>query len=1479
MLSRHLGRTGFKRQLMATVTGAILCMALLSSLMNALEARRRVRRYLLEEGRLVTANLARQSALALLYRAQENARDAVAATLSFPDVSQVDIFDASQHVLLTQTKSGAKLPSDAHAPVDHAMLESETDDEWIFAAPVTIGQADQSPFDATRHPPQVLGTVRVMLGKRTMENMVAYLLLGNLAITFSIAAILLLLLRFLARRMIRPLHALSGLMRRAECGESGMRATPAGPRDIIEMAQAFNKMMAVLEEREAELIKSRDDAVHTALLKTQFAATVSHEIRTPLNGVVGMLDLLKEMRLTKRQRECVDVAWNSSHSLIELINDVLDFSKMEAGKLTLEETDFSLRHAVEEVLELLAPQAQHKGLDLGYLQGDDVPEQIRGDALRLRQVLINLVGNAVKFTEHGEVAVRIRSDQRAGDTISLHFEVSDSGIGMGPETLGHAFDSFSQADRSSTRKYGGTGLGLAICRQLVEAMGGQIGVASVPGCGSTFWFTIQCGAVPSPVAQPIDPLLKGARLLAIDSSDVVRRFLEQALTRQGIFCRAVRTGSEALAELSRATQQQQAYQLLIMDSAATDGNGADLAGRIRSDAAIGAVRLLVLDRYGAPRGSNVLGADGYLGKPLRLAPLQDTVRRLLTGAERRRIRQRESDHAHENLAAPAKEYRVLVAEDNRTNQMVAAGILTMIGCHSEFAGNGSEAVEAARTVRFDLILMDCSMPEMDGYEATAHIRHFEQLSGRRTPIIAMTANTQHGDAAKCLASGMDDYLAKPVTVDELRRKLERWLPGVTHADHVRPCERILPDDEGGPLDRDTFENLRQILGAALPKAVAPFLEDMPLYLDQLEHAIHEDDAETARATAHSIKGSSGNLGAITLSLIARDVEELALGRQLQRIPPLLPPLRRAFDAVAVVLASEAQGGEFDAIEPDQQTAQVLVVDDDRSTRTALRYTLQQDGFRVQEAADGAQALAMLKRFQPDVILMDAVMPVMDGFTACARVKELPEGHAIPVLMITALEDNTSVEKAFAAGASDYIPKPIHFAVLSQRVRRIIDANHAEKHIRHLAYNDILTGLPNRALFFDQLNRRLALARQAGEAVAVLFLDLDRFKYVNDTLGHDDGDRLLIAVAQRIRRIVRSVDCVARLGGDEFTVALANINGASAAAAAQNICRTLAAPFEIDGHDLFVTASVGIALYPHDGADAGELLKHADMAMYQAKKTNRGFHFFEASLEQSTTLHLHMENDLRRALERGELDVHYQPKARVASGEVVGMEALVRWRHPTRGVVAPNEFIPLAEETGLIIPIGEWVLRTACAQTQAWIEQGFTPLKVAVNLSGRQMRQKDFVATVEQVLAETGLPPNLLELEITESTLMEYAQETLEVLQRIRDLGVRLSIDDFGTGYSSLAYLKRFPVNSIKIDRSFVRDVPDDADDVALVTGIIALAHSLRLDVVAEGVETEAQLAFLRAQSCDMMQGYLLSQPLSAEQFARTMMKKETRRTQ
>ncbi len=435
------------------------------------------------------------------------------------------------------------------------------------------------------------------------------------------------------------------------------------------------------------------------------------------------------------------------------------------------------------------------------------------------------------------------------------------------------------------------------------------------------------------------------------------------------------------------------------------------------------------------------------------------------------------------------------------------------------------------------------------------------------------------------------------------------------------------------------------------------------------------------------------------------------------------------------------------------------------------------------------------------------------------------------------------------------------------VRDVTRQRQAEAKIRHQAYHDPLTDLPNRLLFQDRLAQALPQARRRGSMVAVFYMDLDRFKIINDTLGHGVGDELLKAVAQRLATCVREGDTIARLGGDEFGLVLLDLEDAQASTkVAQKILNALAPLFSIGGHELYVTPSIGISVHPADGRDPEILTRNAELAMYRAKEQGRNaYQLYAPAMNATAVRRLTLENAMRRALERGEFQVYYQPQVHAVTGEIVGMEALLRWQHPELGFLTPNQWIGLAEETGLIVPIGEWVLRVACEQHRAWQAAGYSTLRVAVNLSARQFQQADLDQCIAEILLDTGLQPAFLELEITENTIMRDLDRTASHLRNLKELGVHLSIDDFGTGHSSLNYLKRFAVDTLKIDRSFVRDIHEDANDAAIVRAVVAMAQSLKLRVVAEGVETEAQLAFLRSLACNEMQGYLFSKPLPAEQ--------------
>jgi len=424
-------------------------------------------------------------------------------------------------------------------------------------------------------------------------------------------------------------------------------------------------------------------------------------------------------------------------------------------------------------------------------------------------------------------------------------------------------------------------------------------------------------------------------------------------------------------------------------------------------------------------------------------------------------------------------------------------------------------------------------------------------------------------------------------------------------------------------------------------------------------------------------------------------------------------------------------------------------------------------------------------------------------------------------------------------------------------------------IAHSAEHDFLTGLPNRLLLNDRVSQAISLAQRHVYQVAVLFLDLDGFKHINDSLGHAIGDKLLQSISERLVGCLRAVDTVSRQGGDEFVMLLPAVEHAQdAALAARRMLEAIAEAHSIDNHDLHVTASIGISVYPEDGVDVATLIQNADTAMYQAKENGRqSYQFFEPAMNVRAVERQSIEESLRRALQRNEFALHYQPKINLRTRAITGAEALIRWTHPTRGAVSPAQFIPVAEDCGLILPIGEWVLREACTQARAWVDAGLPEITMAVNVSAMQFQQEGFLKGVFDILAETGLDANHLEVEVTESALMKRAEITALVLQMLRGGGVTVAIDDFGTGYSSLSYLRKFPLDALKIDQSFVRQITTTPEETTIVSAIISMAQSLNLRVVAEGVETAEELAFLEAHDCEEAQGYYFSRPMPAEQFA------------
>jgi diguanylate cyclase (GGDEF)-like protein len=520
----------------------------------------------------------------------------------------------------------------------------------------------------------------------------------------------------------------------------------------------------------------------------------------------------------------------------------------------------------------------------------------------------------------------------------------------------------------------------------------------------------------------------------------------------------------------------------------------------------------------------------------------------------------------------------------------------------------------------------------------------------------------------------------------------------------------------------------------------------------------------------------------------------------------------------------------------------------------------------------ANGLERLATDEIALVILDLSLP--DSFGLDTFTKVYTHSPAVPIIVLTGNDDDSLALSAVKQGAQDYLVKNrLDRELLVRSMRYSIERKRYQVELEHQANYDALTGLPNRNLLHDRLHQ--AVHGQRGRTnIGVVFMDLDHFKLINDSLGHSMGDRLLKGMADRLRAVLRESDTIGRVGGDEFVLILnEQANEEVVFRTMQRIAAKVAEPIVIDGKELYVTSSAGISLYPQDGRDVDTLLRNADAAMYRAKEHGRAnFQFYTSEMNERVSDRLALENALRRALERREFALHYQQKVDLRTGEIIGAEALVRWSHPEWGLVRPARFIPIAEETGLIVPLGEWVLHEAARQTRAWLDAGLNPGIVSVNLSARQFRQEGLVRTVSRVLEETGLDPSALEMELTESMVMHNVETAIATLQGLKSLGISLSVDDFGTGYSSLSYLKDLPIDTLKIDRAFVRDIGTGADeeDGVLAQAIISLAHALHLKVIAEGVETDAQVHFLKRHGCDQVQGFLYGEPVSPEQFARLL---------
>ncbi|MFQ5900149.1 MAG: EAL domain-containing protein [Thermodesulfobacteriota bacterium] len=819
-----------------------------------------------------------------------------------------------------------------------------------------------------------------------------------------------------------------------------------------------------------------------------------------------------------------------------------------------------------------------------------------------------------------------------------------------------------------------------------------------------------------------------------------------------------------------------------------------------------------------------------------------------------------------------KEKFILYIEDDPNNRILVKRILEPAGYHLLEAADAFEGIAALEGIKPDLILMDINMPGMNGHELTTKIKNNEKLSS--IPIVAVTVASENGEKEMAIMAGCDGFISKPINVDLFPGLIEEYLNGrndkiapekksyyLTKYSH-RLVTRLEEKIDEITISRKEWEDTFNAIGDMITICDLDYNVIKTNITSEQKLGITQD--QIVGGKCYKIFYNQYNpctncpyKNTIqTAKPSTAEIHNPYLGATfLVNTYPFFSKTKKLIGAINIIIdITERKIAEDKlrmAAKVYESTVEGVILTDAKGNMQMVNAAFTNiTGYSLEEVIDKHYNILGSGKHNKKQHREISLSLQKNRRWRGELLNRRKNGEIYPQwTSISTIHDEQGKTTNYVTVFSD-----------------ISEQKQKEAQIRHQVYHDALTRLPNRLLFNNRLAIALANAKRTDTTLAVMFLDLDRFKNINDSLGHPIGDQLLKGVAKRLTECLRQHDTIARLGGDEFTILIPQvIHTEEVTTIAGKILDAFNRPISLEKTDLFITPSIGISIYPTGGKQPYTLMKNADIAMYRAKDSGRNnYQIYTQDMDVKALEQLNMENNMRRALEREEFRLQYQIQLDIETGRIIGMEALLRWEHPEMGLILPDRFIPLAEETGLIVPIGEWVLHTACMQNKVWQEKGIPPYRIAINLSPRQFQQKNLVKIVSQALKNSNLDPAWLEVEITESSTMQNIKNTINTLHNLQDIGINISIDDFGKGYSSLSYLKKFPINSLKIDQSFVQDITEKQEDKAIASAVIAIAHGLKMKVMAEGVETREQLELLRSLQCDRAQGHLFSKPLTVK---------------